>query len=305
VAPREETGFDSGGDRCAAWLYRPEGEEPHPCVILAHGFGGTREARLWAFAERFRDAGIAALVFDYRHFGDSEGEPRQLLSISRQLDDWRAAIAFARGLEGIDAERIALWGTSFSGGHVVVLAAEDDAIAAVVSQAPFTDGISALNAAGPAQVGRLLVAGVLDGLAALTGGEPMRIPLVAPPGHGAAMDQPCAYAGYRALHDDVDGEFRNEFCGRAMLGLPFHAPARRAGEVTCPLLVVAVPDDTVTPAGPARRMAAAAPRGELFETARGLDHFDVYVGETFEQVVAAETDFLARSLGVREAVSAT
>jgi pimeloyl-ACP methyl ester carboxylesterase len=305
VSQREETGFDSGGARCAAWLYRPEGEGPHPCVILAHGFGGTRAARLWAFGERFRDAGIAALVFDYRHFGDSEGEPRQLLSIARQLDDWRAAIAFARGLEGIDAARVALWGTSFSGGHVVALAAEDDAVAAVVSQAPFTDGISALNAAGPAQVGRLTAAGVLDGLAALTGGEPLRIPLVAPPGHGAAMNQPGAYEGYRALYDDGEGELRNEFCGRALLGLAVHAPGRRAAEVTCPLLVVAVPDDTVTPAGPARRMAAAASRGELFETDRGRDHFDVYVGETFEQVVAAESDFLARSLGVREPVSAT
>jgi pimeloyl-ACP methyl ester carboxylesterase len=305
MAPREETGFDSGGSRCAAWLYRPQGEGPHPCVILAHGFGGTRGARLWAFAERFRDAGIAALVFDYRHFGDSEGEPRQLLSIRRQLDDWRAAIAFARGLEGIDAGRIALWGTSFSGGHVVALAAEDVAIAAVVAQAPFTDGVAALNAAGPAQVARMTVAGALDGLAALTGGEPLRIPLVAPPGHGAAMNQPGAYEGYRSLYDDSDGELRNEFCGRALLGLALHAPARRAREVTAPLLVVAVPDDTVTPAEPARRMAAAAPRGELFETPRGLDHFDVYTGETFELVVAAETDFLARSLGIRETAPAT
>jgi alpha-beta hydrolase superfamily lysophospholipase len=273
-------------------------------VILAHGFGGTREARLWAFAERFRAAGIAALVFDYRHFGDSEGEPRQLLSISRQLDDWRGAVAFARGLEGIDADRIALWGTSFSGGHVVVLAAEDGGIAAAVAQAPFTDGPSALAAAGPAQVARLIVAGLLDGLAAVTGGGPMWIPLVAPPGRGAAMNQPGSYDGYRALYDDSEGELRNQFCSRALLGLPFHHPARRAAEVTCPLLVVAVPDDTVTPAEPARRMAAAAPRGELFEVESGRGHFDVYVGETFERVAAAEADFLVRALAVGEPVEA-
>src|SRR3954468_4783680 len=108
MAERDDVRFESGGQRCAAWLYRPEGYGPHPCVILAHGFGGTRSARLWAFAERFRDAGMAALVFDYRHFGDSEGEPRQLLSVSRQLDDWRAAIGYARGLDGVDPERIAI-----------------------------------------------------------------------------------------------------------------------------------------------------------------------------------------------------
>src|SRR3954453_11513502 len=113
---REDIEFHSGGNTCAAWLYRPEGDEPHPIVVLAHGFGGVREARLWAYAERFADAGIAALVFDYRGFGGSSGEPRQLLSIPRQLDDWRAALSFARGLDGIDPGRVAAWGTSFSGG---------------------------------------------------------------------------------------------------------------------------------------------------------------------------------------------
>ena len=95
VSEREDVGFRSHGARCAAWLYRPAGDGPHPCVILAHGFGGTREARLWAYAERFRDAGIAALVFDYRHFGDSEGEPRQLIDIRRQLE-FGAGLGVAR-----------------------------------------------------------------------------------------------------------------------------------------------------------------------------------------------------------------
>ena len=220
---REDTGFDSAGDRCAAWLYRPDGDGPHPCVVLAHGFGGTREGRLWAYAERFAAAGIAAVVFDYRHFGDSEGEPRQLLSISRQLDDWRAAIAFARSLEGVDRERIALWGTSFSGGHVVRLAAEDDRIAAVIAQAPFTDGANALRAAGVKGSLRLTAGGLLDGMAAITGGEPLRIPIVAPPGKGAAMSQPGAYDGYRALFDPPSS-FRNEFCARAAMALASTRP---------------------------------------------------------------------------------
>jgi dienelactone hydrolase len=304
VAPREEVSFESGGARCAAWLYRPEGDGPQPCVLLAHGFGGTRKARLWAFAERFRDAGLAALVFDYRCFGDSEGEPRQLISIAKQHEDWRAAIAYARGLDGIDPDRIALWGTSFSGGHVVALAAEDQRVAAVVSQTPFADGTAALNAAGPAQVLRMTVAGVLDGLAALTGGEPMRIPLVASPGRGAAMNQPGALEGYRALFDDPK-DFRNEFCGRALLALGAYVPGRKASRLTCPLLVVLAPDDDVTPAGPARKMAAAAPRGESFELPRGLSHFDVYTGPGFEAAVTAEADFLARALAVREPVPAT
>lgn len=299
MAAREDVEFDSAGSRCAAWLYRPEGEGQRPLVVLAHGFGGTREARLWAFAERFRDAGIAALVFDYRHFGDSEGEPRQLVSIGRQLDDWRAAIGFARGLDGIDPERIALWGTSFSGGHVVRIAAEDPRIAAVVSQAPYTTGPAALAAAGPREMLRLTAGGTLDLLAALSGAEPQRIPLVARPGHGAAMSQPGAYEGYRALFDDP-AQFRNEVCARALLALPAYNPALRAGRVGCPLLVCVLGGDAVTPAGPARKMAERAPRGVLIDYGDSWDHFDIYRGELFERAVADQAQFLARNLGVAD-----
>lgn len=305
MSPREDHEFDSAGASCAVWLYRPDGDGLHPCVVLAHGFGGTREARLGAFAERFRDAGIAALVFDYRHFGDSAGEPRQLLSIGKQLADWRAAIAYARSIQGIDPERIALWGTSFSGGHVVRLAAEDQQIAAVVSQTPFTDGPSALAAAGPKESLRLTVGGLLDALAAISGGEPHRIPLVAPPGYGGAMTQPGSYEGYRSLFDDPSNEFCNEVCARAMLALGLYAPARSAAAVTCPLLVCTLPADAVTPAATAVKMAARAPHGEVIDYGPGWGHFDIYTGELFERAVADQAAFLARNLRVVERAVAT
>src|SRR3954468_339486 len=180
---REDIEFHSGGNTCAAWLYRPEGAAsyvPYPIVVLAHGFGGVREARLAAYAERFAAAGVAALVFDYRHFGSSGGEPRQLLDIERQLDDWRAAIAFARGLDGIDAARVALWGTSFSGGHVAVLAAEDQSVAAAISQGTYVDGPATLMALGPRNMLRLAGAGLRDEAARLLGRPPYMLPVVAP-----------------------------------------------------------------------------------------------------------------------------
>ena len=96
-----------------------------PCVVLAHGFGGTVDSGLMPYAERFAAAGLDALAFDYRHFGASAGEPRQLVSVPRQLEDYAAAIAFARGLDGVDPDRIVVWGTSFSGGHVVEVAVAD------------------------------------------------------------------------------------------------------------------------------------------------------------------------------------
>ena len=93
---RHDVSFTSGEDTCAAWLYLPTGVTAPPVVILGHGLGATREMRLDAFAERFAQAGIAALAFTYRHFGDSGGQPRQLLSIKRQLTDWDAAIAYVK-----------------------------------------------------------------------------------------------------------------------------------------------------------------------------------------------------------------
>src|SRR3954468_15586392 len=106
----------------AAWLYRPGGASA--CVVMGHGLTAVRDQRLPAYAERFAAAGLGVLLFDYRHFGASGGEPRQLLDIGRQLADWRAAVAYARG----QFERVALFGSSFSGGHVLAIGATDSAI---------------------------------------------------------------------------------------------------------------------------------------------------------------------------------
>ena len=290
---RSDVTFRSGGDTCAAWLYRPDGDGPHPIVVLAHGFGGVREARLWAYAERFAAAGLAALVFDYRHFGASGGNPRQLLDIERQHDDWRAAIAFARGLEGVDPERVALWGTSFSGGHVAVLAAEDHRVAAAISQGPYLDGLWALWAAGPRNMMRLTAAGLRDEFARLRGRPPYMLPVVGPPGTPAAMNSPDAEPGYRALFPP-GVPFRNEVAARIGLRIASYRPVRNAPRITCPWLVCVADDDVITPPQPALKAAGLAPRGEArLYWAR---HFDIYLGEIFEEIVADQIEFLERHL---------
>src|SRR5688572_5756940 len=115
----EKVSFKSAGVDCAGYLFRPAGgKTPVPCIVLGSGFGSTMD-RLFGFAERFAAAGFAALVFDYRSFGESGGEPRQVPSIAGQLVDFRAAIRFARSCDGIDPKRIVLWGNSLGGGHVV------------------------------------------------------------------------------------------------------------------------------------------------------------------------------------------
>ncbi|MBI5103936.1 MAG: alpha/beta fold hydrolase [Solirubrobacterales bacterium] len=291
---RRDVTFDSNGTRCAAWLRPAAGAAPgerRPCVILAHGFAGVREARLDAYAERFAAAGLHALVFDYRHFGASGGEPRQLLSIRRQHEDWHAAIAYARGLPDVDPERIALWGTSFSGGHVAVVAAKDPRVAAVISQGPFFDGVATLRFRGLRNVARLTAAGLRDAVAALRRRPPVYVPAVGPPGTTAAMTSPDAEPGYRALFDD-DRAFDNRVAGRVLLAVGGYRPIARAAKVAAPWLFCICDRDAVTPPGPALAAAARAPRGEVRRYDCG--HFDIYVPPVFEQAVADQVEFLRR-----------
>lgn len=292
---RAEVSFTSGGLRCAAWLYRPPGPGPQALVVLAHGFAFPRDARLDAYAERFVAAGLAALVFDYRHFGASAGHPRQLMDIDRQLGDWRAAIAYARSLAGIDPDRIALWGTSFSGGHVAALAAADPRIAAAISQVPY----SGLGGRGrlprPVFLARMIAAAVRDEVRGRLGRSPAFLPLVAEPGSGvfAPFVEPGASAALLDLFPP-DYHWRNQFTPRVMLRLPRYRPFHTAHRIDCPWLVLVCDDDAITPADQAAALASRAPRMELRRFPVG--HFEVYLGEWFERAVAVQTEFLRRHL---------
>jgi pimeloyl-ACP methyl ester carboxylesterase len=291
---RDEITFRSGDEHCAAWHYRPDAPA-HPVVVMGHGFGATRRARLDAYAERFAAAGLGVLAFDYRHFGDSGGEPRQLLDIGRQLADWRAAVSHARGLPGADPDRIAVWGSSYGGGHVLTVAAGDPRIAAAVAQVPFVDGVSTAVAIGPATIARLSVAAVRDLLRAARGRAPYRVPLVGEPGALAAMTTPGAAAGYRAMFPD-GVQWDDTVAARIFLRVPTYRPGRHARRIRCPLLICAAEHDNLTPPGPAMRAAARAPQGELRRYPVG--HFDLYAGAWFETAVADQVEFLTRHLRV-------
>jgi len=291
---REEVRFQSGETECAAVLLRPDAADDVPCVVLGHGFGAVKEGGLIRSGERFAEAGYASLAFDYRYFGESGGEPRQLLDISKQLDDWQAAVAFARGQAGIDPDRIAIWGSSFGGGHVWDVAASDPRIAAAISQVPYIDGVKTLLGLGPVHSLRLTVAALADFASGLIGRGPRRIAIVGRPGSTAAMTTPDALPGYSSIYDP-EFEWRNEFVSRVALKMPLYRPGRRAPSLGCPILVQVASDDAITPPGPAIEAAGNAPKGELI-TYAGLGHFDIYRGEPFEQALSDQLDFLGRHL---------
>ncbi|MFA5940848.1 MAG: alpha/beta hydrolase [Sinimarinibacterium sp.] len=270
-------------------------DKGRPCVVMAHGLGGVRAARLDAFAERFAQAGLDALVFDYRCFGESDGEPRQHLNIRAQLDDWAAAIAHARTFEGVDPGRVALWGSSFSGGHVVVAAVEDGRVKAVSSQGPMMDGLAAfmnvVRYAGPVQAAQLTAHAAWDALGALAGLR-HRIALIAPPGGLAAMSSNDAQSGYRAI---VPEDWINEVTAAWMLQLPLYRPLLKAARLPCPILICICTKDSVAPVAAAEDCARrAGPRAEVRRY--DIGHFDIYVGDGFERAVADQTEFFSRVL---------
>ncbi|HEY5816380.1 MAG TPA: alpha/beta hydrolase [Solirubrobacterales bacterium] len=283
---REDLTFESDGDACAAWHYPAAGGgmAVAPVVVMAHGLSGTRRDRLGPFAERFAAAGVAALLFDHRGFGDSGGEP-DLFHPARQLEDWRAAIACARALPGVDPDRVATFGSSMGGGNALAAAAADPRVAAAISQVPFLDVVRQAHRSSPRVMAKSL-------LAAARG---RHLPAVGGPDEAAFINAPYAEAGWRhVVATGEDSRWRNRVSARWLLSRPYR-PARHAAGLHCPWLVCVGEADRVARPGPAIAAARRAPHGEL-RTYPGVDHFDVYDGPEHEAVVADEVEFLRRRL---------
>jgi pimeloyl-ACP methyl ester carboxylesterase len=292
---KEGVRFASGKETCAAGLFRPDGgDDPVPCVVMASGLSCVRDQRLDIFAERFAEAGFAVLAFDYRHFGDSQGEPRSLMRADRQRADWRAAMSYARSRDWIDRSRIAIWGFSLGGAHVQSIATTEPEIAAAIAVAPLIDGVRTLRFVGGSIHGiRLGLAGIRDGLRALRGSDPFRIPVAGVPGSLAVLNSPGALSGFESV-TSPGSSWRNELCARAALAPPYRL-ARKTRRIACPILYCLTEDDDINPPELGKLAARRAPRGSLLLYPGG--HFAPFLGDTFERMVSDQIDFLGRTLG--------
>ncbi|MCW2757526.1 MAG: hypothetical protein JWO46_1272 [Nocardioidaceae bacterium] len=295
-----ETGFLSQGARCSAtWVPATTdaltGPGGRPCVVMAHGYGCTRDSGLMPFAERFAAAGCDVLLFDYRGFGTSGGQPRQLVSHRRQRRDYHAAVADARSRSGVDPDRIVLWGTSYSGGHVVAVAAEDHRVAALIAQGAAVDGLAILTKSekadpdAPPDKGRRMLAAALRDLArSVVRRPPVLVDSVGAPGDFALLTDADSVEDYLAM---MGPTWRKEVCARSLLSLPFNRPITRAGRITCPAYFVIAERDTIAPANAvretARRIGAKADVASY-----DCAHFAIYRGDVFEESVAGQVDFL-------------
>jgi dienelactone hydrolase len=294
---KQDVSFSVKGTTVRGWLFLPRDRSgPVPCIVMAHGAGGTMAMGLGLYAARFQEAGFAVLAFDYRHYGQSQGEPRHLLWIPRQLQDWAAAVAYARGLAQVDPERVGLWGTSLSGGHVIVTAARDSRVAAVCAQCPGLDGRASgemlRHRAGIGYLLRLVPHGQRDLVRSWLGLRPHKIPAVGKEGTMAMMTVPGAYEAFSQL---APAGYPNQVCARILLRGDKYRPVKHAAKVRCPTLLLVCERDELTPAETVEQ--ALARLGDLAEVKRfPIRHFDIYFGRHFNTSLTIQLEFFIRHL---------
>ncbi|MBP9219150.1 MAG: alpha/beta fold hydrolase [Sterolibacterium sp.] len=291
---RQTVEFASGDGVCGGYLHLPLHVTRPPVVLMGNGLATEWHFGTADFIRAFTAAGMATLNFDYRHFGTSSGSPRQLIDFARQLEDWRAALAFLQQCPQVDATRLALWGSSLGGGHALTLAAEQGAgLRAVVAQVPHLDSRRALRETPLFQMLRTLGHGLWDGLHGLVHAAPHTLPVVAEPGELGMLTRPGWKAHYLGLVPPHCG-WRNATPARSVFRVGGYRPIEKLAAIRCPALLVYGRQDAGIPAqeieAAARRMAQV----QLlpFEG----DHFAVYAGPLHEGIVTAETAYLASLL---------
>jgi fermentation-respiration switch protein FrsA (DUF1100 family) len=295
---RTDVEFNAEGTTLRGWLYRPDGHGAVPGVVMAHGFSATKEMYLDSFAEVFAQAGLAALVFDNRNFGASDGEPRQEIDPWAQVRDYRHAISYMQTLPGIDRDRIGVWGSSYSGGHVLVLGAIDKRIKCVVSQVPLISGFR--------NVQRLVRSDFLplvrqqleaDREARYAGKEPGMIPVVdQDPMAPSALPTPDSWQWFTETGNTRAPSWRNEVTLRTLEMLMEYEPGSYIDRISpTPLLLVVAAGDVLTPADLALEAYERALEPKKLVVLPG-GHFGAYTGPDFDLSSGAARDWLVQHL---------
>ena len=285
VVETEET-FTAGGVRCAATIYRPRGVTgPVPVVVMAHGATLTRRDGIPAFARQFAVTGCSVVAFDYRHWGDSDGHPRGWFSLTRQQSDWRAAVAFARQLGGVDPDRVALWGFSMGGGLALTTAAADPRIAAVIAVCPLTDGLAYWLEPAPAGTALRMVARAVRETITR---RPVTMPFAGKPGDFAMSTAPEALPGFE--HVTAGRPWRNEISTSWLFPLATFRPITAAPKITAPVLYQIAQHDGMLPAGAVDKAIPHTPRAEVRRYP--MDHFGPFRPEHHPAVATDASDFL-------------
>jgi len=286
------------GTTLRGWHYLPDKRtSPSPIIVMAHGFSAVKEMYLDRFAEVFASAGLSALVFDNRNFGSSDGLPRQEIDPWRQVQDYRDAITFAETLLETDPEQIGIWGSSYSGGHVLVVGAVDRRVRCVVSQVPLISGHR--NAR------RLIRADLWASIQAMfeadrrsryTGQTPGMIPVVSDnPAGPAALPTPDSWAWFTETGRTRAPSWRNEVTLRSVEMFTEYEPGAYIGFISpTPLMLVVALRDHLTVADEVLAAYELALEPKRLATLPG-EHFDAYT-DAFDQAAGAARDRFVQHL---------
>jgi dienelactone hydrolase len=279
---REDVQFTSRGASLRGWLYRPDGQSPAPGIVMAHGFSAVREMFLDRYAEAFAAAGFATLAYDHFGFGASDGEPRQSPTPSWQMEGYRDAVNWMRRQARIDADRIGIWGSSYSGAQVILLASENLPVRCAFAQVPgFGDALS-LSPATISVIGEALENGRLDEL----------IPAASATADGVGIMYPDdSYGWFTRVSKERAPSWRNEVRIGA-LAEPFN-PIEFLANARTPLRILVAPDDKLTPPQAGMKVASTIPMIDFVQIAGG--HFDAYEAG-FAESSRHAIDWFARHL---------
>lgn len=285
-----------GGIELAAWLFIPEQRTAQlPAITMAHGYGGTRYHGIEPIAEAFAKAGFVVLLHDHRGFGDSGGQPRQDINPWQQISDWRRAIAYLQDRPEVDEQRIGLWGTSFAGGHAIVLGATDRRLKAIASQVPTIDGHAAgLRRVTPEAVAELEARFAADDRAQLRGEAPTMQQIVsvdsAQPSSYKAADVVSFY-----LQPVPDGVWENRVTVRSTRWARMYSPGQYIEQVSpTPLLMVVAEHDHTAATDLALNAYNRALEPKRLIMIKG-GHFDPYL-EQFDTASRAAVDWFSAHL---------
>jgi uncharacterized protein len=277
------------------WLFVPDVPGPRPAITMAHGYAGIREHGLGRFARVFADAGFIVLVHDHRGFGASDGQPRFDVDPWRQIADWRYVISYLESHPAVDADRIGLWGTSYAGGHAIVLGATDRRLKAVVAQVPTISGYQqSLRRVAPDQMAALEASFIADDRRQFAG-EPPATQLVvsADPATPAAYHSPEAVTFYnQPVPEGVHWD--NRVTVRSTRAARMYEPGQWVSRVSpTPLLMIIGLNDTITLTGTGLAAYERALQPKKLLTISG-GHFDAYQSQFNQSSGAARDWFLER-----------
>jgi uncharacterized protein len=296
---RKDVTFTSQGLKCAAWYYVPSGlkdGEKRPAIVMAHGFSAVKEMYLDGFAKRFAEAGMVVLVFDYRYFGASEGEPRAQLIYHEQLQDYRNAISWVSTQKEVDGTRIGIWGTSYSGGHVMHLGAYDKRVKAVVAQVPMTGQWETYYAPRPADQ----LAGTFDWYAKnradqYAKGAVNYLAVAAPENEPSVWPLKEWYDSFMALSKNAPTWLNKVTIESLEIGMEYDPTAGIEHISPTPFMMIIASDDIITPTEMEKKAFERAKEPKKLIVVPGR-HFEAYYGPKHEAFVAPAVEWFKQHL---------